>query len=455
MPYAAKFLSSDAVKNTKRFIAKAQRKLKGQHATLDIFLRVDDPYSYLLIQAIEPFLARFNVKANFHTVLERQPEMFPAMEMWHEYASRDAAFLAKLYKLSFPSSASTNTHAVHKDPAILEQVTAQLLEAESKPDFIKQALTIFKNVWETPQALANLTVAQNENLNEQLDKKLQQNQELLKSKGHYFGAMIHFEQEWYWGLDRLDHLESRLIKDGLAVNQNEKVTFNLTYKSMCNQVDDLDSTNIDSIGINNTVINSTAIDKTIPLTLYWSARSPYSYIGLERAVKLTQTYNIPLIIKPILPMMMRGLNVPQVKKMYIFLDTKREAQKLGVDYGFVADPLGKAVERCYSLLEYARNENKLQDFLLSFARAVNSQGISAETDKGMKLIVERCGLDWHTAKLALGSTNWKTEVDTNLKEMYQHGCWGVPSFVYSNNVFWGQDRIGIIEQMILKQKRNS
>jgi len=432
MPYAAKIISSDAIKNTKRFIAKTQRKLKRQPATLDIFLRLDDPYSYLLIQVIEPFLARFNVKANFYTVLERQADMFPAMEMWHEYANHDAALLAQLYQLPF-----IHSHSPHKDRNLLEQATAQLLEAESKPDFIKHALTIFKNVWETPQVFNDLSLKQNTNLN----KKLHKNQELLKSKGHYFGAMIHFEQEWYWGLDRLDHLESRLIKDGLAINSNEKVTFNLTYKNLCNQ----------TVDINSTGTNSTAIDKTIPLTLYWSARSPYSYLGLEQAIKLTQHYNIPLIIKPILPMMMRGLNVPQVKKMYIFLDTKREAQKLGLDYGFVADPLGKAVERCYSLLEYAREENKLQDFLLSFARAVNSQGISAATDKGMKLIVERCGLNWHTAQLALNSTHWKAEVETNLKEMYQHGCWGVPSFVYNDTACWGQDRIGIIEQMILKQ----
>lgn len=439
MPYVAKIIASDSVKNTKRFIAKTQRKLKRQPATLDIFLRLDDPYSYLLIQVIEPFLARFNVKANFYTVLERQAEMFPAIKMWHEYANHDAALLAQLYKLPF-----THSHSLHKDRNLLEQATAQLLDAESKPDFIKHALTIFKKVWETPQTVNASSFKQNTNLNQNLtkalNKKLQQNQELLKSKGHYLGAMIHFEQEWYWGLDRLDHLESRLINDGLAVNPNEKVTFNLTYKNICNQTAD----------INSTGTSSTAINKTIPLTLYWSARSPYSYIGLEQAIKLTKHYNIPLIIKPILPMMMRGLNVPQMKKMYIFLDTKREAQKLGLNYGCVADPLGKAVERCYSLLAYARKENKLQDFLLSFARGVNSQGISAATDKGMKLIVERCGLNWPTAQLALNTTHWKTEADTNLTEMYQHGCWGVPSFVYNNKACWGQDRIRIIEQMILK-----
>jgi len=184
--------------------------------------------------------------------------------------------------------------------------------------------------------------------------------------------------------------------------------------------------------------------------MYWSARSPYSYLGLERAVKLANFYRIPLNIKPVLPMMMRGMNVPQTKKMYIFFDTKREADKYSLPYGFVADPLGAAVERCYALLDYATRENKLIEFLLSFSRGVNTQGIRAEKDKGLKQIVERCNLDWLTAKKQLNNTHWKKQVDDNLTEMFTLGCWGVPSFRYGENSYWGQDRLGIIEQAILK-----
>jgi 2-hydroxychromene-2-carboxylate isomerase len=160
-----------------------------------------------------------------------------------------------------------------------------------------------------------------------------------------------------------------------------------------------------------------------PLILYWSARDPYSYIGSERAVKLAKHYQIPLEIKPVLPMMMRHMNVPKAKVMYIFLDTKREANKLGIDYGFVADPLGAAVEKCYALIAYARSENKLQAFLLSFARAVNAEGIRTETDTGLERIVTRCGLNWLLAKELLSGESWQIEVQYNLAEMLKLGCW--------------------------------
>jgi 2-hydroxychromene-2-carboxylate isomerase len=150
-------------------------------------------------------------------------------------------------------------------------------------------------------------------------------------------------------------------------------------------------------------------------------------------------------------MMMRGMNVPQTKKMYIFLDTKREAQKHSISYGFVADPLGVAVERCYALLAYARKEDKLIEFLVSFSRAVNAEGIRAETDQGLKQIVERCGLQWNIAKKQLTTNDqWRKQVNDNLNEMFNAGCWGVPSFSYNNQSFWGQDRLGIIEHKIRK-----
>ena len=439
MPYITKAISSDGLKNFRRTTAKLHRKVKGNNPTLDIFLRLDDPYSYLLIQVLDHFLSRFNVDAKFHTVLELQESMFPAMEMWYQNASHDAFHLAELYNLDFP-----NEDTVLRDRALQERGTAELLKAElhteNQSSFISTAKKIFQAAWQEPQTQADASL-EDAMADQSIKDQLLKNQTLQKKKGHYFGAMINFESEWYWGLDRLDHLETRLIEQGLAINADETVEFNLTYKDFCKQVN--------PPAVNTETGTHLRIDKTKPLTIFWSARSPYSYIGLERAVKLSEHYDIPLIIKPVLPMMMRGMNVPTVKKMYIFLDTKREANKLGLPYGFVADPLGPAVERCYALLNYARSENKLQAFLLSFARAVNTQGIRAETDAGMKTIVERCGLNWDTANSQIKNTFWKKEVNNNLDEMYQKGCWGVPSFYYDGHTFWGQDRIGMIEQLIL------
>ena len=153
-------------------------------------------------------------------------------------------------------------------------------------------------------------------------------------------------------------------------------------------------------------------------------------------------------------MMMRGMNVPEAKKMYIFLDTKREARKLGIPYGFVADPLGAGVERCYTLFSYAQSLGCEKEYLLNFAQAVNAQGIHSDSDEGLKIIVERSGMDWQKAKSLLTDeehrNDWHGWAEENRQQMLALGSWGVPTFKYGDLVLWGQDRIGLIEHQMQK-----
>jgi 2-hydroxychromene-2-carboxylate isomerase len=425
MPYVLKVISSALLLSTKRKLHMLRRKVLNQEAILEVFIKADDPYSYLLIQALASIESRFSINLKFYVFNDIDPQMYPQLEMWQRYANYDAYHIAKLYGFQFPSS--EKLPKLNEDA--IKTLTCALVAIEQDDEFLSKADGILTDFWFNSVLPASGTFNRENSLS-----KLIINQTLLASKGHYLGGMIYFEGEWYWGIDRLDHLEQRLIETGFAHRKNEQVQFNLTYKDFCQPA-------LDEYA--KSKYNQT-------LKLYWSARSPYSYIGLERAVKLAEHYQIPLEIKPVLPMMMRNMYVPEKKKMYIFLDTKREANKLGIDYGFVADPLGVAVERCYALIEYARSENKLQVFLLSFARAVNAEGIRAETDSGLEKILTRCGLDWTVAKDKLANKSWHIEVQNNLDEMFELGCWGVPTMRYGDAHFWGQDRFILLENAIKK-----
>ncbi|MDX1635468.1 MAG: DsbA family protein [Marinobacter sp.] len=426
MPYVARALSSPGLRRAKRGVHQARRRALGEPRRLSIFLKVDDPYSYLLIQVLREFLGRFDVVADFYTVRRLPDEMYPRPEMWRENAVYDARHLAGLYGLDFPPP------SCNLDEALVEGATAALVAAESEDDYLTRAEEIFACLWaEQPSAPADAPDYQDA----MVQARLVANESGLAREGHYLSATIHYGGEWYWGLDRLDHLERRLIEEGAAFAETDSVRFDRTYRDFC------------------TTSTPPTAEPETPLVIYWSARSPYSYIGLERAVRLARQHQLPLEIRPVLPMMMRGMNVPTTKKMYIFLDTKREAEKLGMPYGFVADPLGPAVERCYALVEYARAHGKLEDFLLSFGRAVNAEGIRAESDSGLKRIVERAGLSWVEARPHLQDDSWREWAQHNLDEMFALGCWGVPSFRYGELRFWGQDRLGIIENAVIGQRR--
>src|SRR5262249_50738561 len=145
----------------------------------------------------------------------------------------------------------------------------------------------------------------------------------LRKAGHYQGAMLHYNDTWYWGIDRLPYLEEELARDhGCDIAhvvsprpQSDRGPLKLSEK---------------------------------PLTceLFFSFRSPYSYLALEQIEAILAPYDVPLVLRPMLPMVTRGLQVPSVKRMYIVRDAKREADRLGIPFGELCDPLGAGVENC-------------------------------------------------------------------------------------------------------------
>ena len=88
------------------------------------------------------------------------------------------------------------------------------------------------------------------------------------------------------------------------------------------------------------------------------------------------------------------------------------------------------------------------DFALSFMRGVWAEGIDAGSDKGLRQITERAGLDWAEARDLIGKDHWKAEAESNRTEMMSLGLWGVPSFRVGRIATWGQDRLWLIEEAL-------
>tara|TARA_R110002153_G_scaffold198031_2_gene351539 strand:+ start:864 stop:2237 length:1374 start_codon:yes stop_codon:yes gene_type:complete len=422
-PYVLRFISSNTLLSIKRRYYSSERLFRRGVPKLEIFIKVDDPYSFLLVQALPTLEKKYRIAITARVIINSDPVMFPELTMWNKHSINDAMHLANVYHLHFPCSATEITHQARSVFTASCAVQQKIDEGASWTGIAELLLAYWKG--DHIDASSSIDEAT-------LEKRFEAHLHQLSSKGHYLPATIFYDGEWYWGVDRLDHLERRLIDEGYGIQPNPQIEFDKTYASLLQPL--------------NFSIDTKKCAE--PLTLFWSARSPYSYIALLQAVKLTTHYGIPIEVKPVLPMMMRGLYVPPKKAIYIFLDTKREAQKLGINYGFLADPLGEGVERCYALLAYARANNKYLDYLLSFAKSVNAHGVRADTDSGMEKIVEDAGLSWQEAKRHLANTDWKNEVTANQSDIYQNGSWGVPVFRYKDIQVWGQDRLFVIEDVI-------
>ena len=195
----------------------------------------------------------------------------------------------------------------------------------------------------------------------------------------------------------------------------------------------------------------------VSLEFFLSLRSPYTYIAMERVYALPQRYPVDLVLRPVLPMVMRGLPVPRAKRLYILLDTKREADAVGVPFGNVCDPVGPPVERAFALYPWARERGRAAEFLLAFARGAFAEGIDGGTDAGLQQIVERAGLPWRDAVGQLANQAWRPELEANRQALFDLGLWGVPSFRVRGPAgerdycTWGQDRLWRVEQEIVRR----
>lgn len=246
--------------------------------------------------------------------------------------------------------------------------------------------------------------------------------------GHYLGGVLHYGGECYWGIDRLHYLESRLTALGL---NHDGIGSALLYPPPPDSAG--------PVGIER------ATAQPHELHYYLSFRSPYTYIAAQRAQALAQLHGADLKLRFVLPMAMRSLPVPRTKRRYITLDAAREARRLAIPFGKIADPVGSPVERGYSLLPWAREQGRGIDYVIAFLRGVWSMGIDAGSDTGMKRIVTMAGLDWKAAKPLIGNDDWRAEAEANRAEMVSLGLWGVPSFRVGDTAVWGQDRLWVMD----------
>ena len=183
------------------------------------------------------------------------------------------------------------------------------------------------------------------------------------------------------------------------------------------------------------------------LHAFISFRSPYSYICLPRAKQLAEHYGAQLRLRFVMPMVMRGLPVPRAKSWYITGDTKREAERVGMRFGTIIDPVGLGVERGLAVLNHAIEAGKGYDFALSFTQGAFADGIDATTDAGLLKMAKRAGLGQETVTAALADEGWRKVAEDNRAEMFGTGLWGVPAFrVDDGPARWGQDRLWVIEQ---------
>ncbi|MDB5977548.1 MAG: hypothetical protein JWR07_4308 [Nevskia sp.] len=181
---------------------------------------------------------------------------------------------------------------------------------------------------------------------------------------------------------------------------------------------------------------------------FFSFRSPYSYLSAPRVFELPRRYGIELVWRGVRPMAMRGQPLPRAKQFYILRDAAREADRLGLPFGRIHDPLGEGVWRCLCVAEHALEQGRLAAFVNLTARAIWGEGADVSRDAPLRTLCERAGLEWDACRRAIATPGYRERVEINTAQLAALGHWGVPTLVFEGETYWGQDRIEDLERAL-------
>ena len=425
-------------RNKARARAERERRRRGEPHRIEFFHQVDDPYSHLVAQALVKLQERYEVEVATWLVEPPEDWAAPARALLESYSLVDARRLAVKAGLH-PSS---ETRPGPEKVLAVQRELAATLPASRDPGSkatLEAVVALGEGLWEMESDASQAAGGHGET-DVGLEAALRAGTQRRAELGHYLGGTCFYGGEWTWGIDRLAYLEERLTDLGARRSAGapgagggaaaESDTAIYAQPRLLEE-----PVPADAVGGAN-----------LPdLHFFASFRSPYTWISTERVIRLAEAFDVNLRIRFVLPMVMRGLPVKRSKRVYILLDAAREARRNGVQFGPVSDPVGKPVERGYSLLPWAIDQGKGIEYFRSFMTLVWSQAVDAGSDRGLRKIVEEAGLDWAEGRRCLDDPAWREEAERNREELFDLGLWGVPSFRVGSVAVWGQDRLWVVE----------
>ena len=416
--------NTQQIKN-KRKAFETQRRAKFHGHQIEYFHQLDDPYSHLMAQVIAKFAEQYDVQIVPHLIRATGGKNQPEARKLANWARNDVSLIAPHYGLTFPANAG-----VTPGPNELK-TAAQALVGLQNADFISSLQGVSHQLW------AGLPIENARASHEAVAQALDTGSNRLATLGHYSGATLYYGGEWYWGVDRLFHLEQRLRDLGAGLTPNAPYL--------------VPRPEIDVEGIN---------ADGLELHFFPSLNSPYSAIIFDRTIELAKACKIDFHHKPVLPMIMRGVAATNTKGKYIFFDAKREADFAGVPFGNHVTPIGSPTRRAYSLLPWAKSLGKDTEFLSHLLRLAFSEGKGLHQEKNLRLAVEAADLNWEAALGHIDSNDWQLMVAQYQHEMVEAmGLWGVPCYRLCGPdgepdlEVWGQDRLWLVAAEIRRRTR--
>ncbi len=192
---------------------------------------------------------------------------------------------------------------------------------------------------------------------------------------------------------------------------------------------------------------------------FYSVVSPWSYLGIKRLKEISKKYSAQIIEKPIdlvgkVFVATGGTPVPQrhiSRQNYRLLELKRWGEFLNIKINQKPkffppkDPHLPALF-CLASIDMGIN----MDFSSKVLEHLWVKENDISNIDTLKLIADDLKISFEELSKLATSDKIKKIYEANTQEAINMNIFGVPSYVYNNEIFWGQDRLELLEYSLKK-----
>ncbi len=201
---------------------------------------------------------------------------------------------------------------------------------------------------------------------------------------------------------------------------------------------------------------------TLSAQLFWSFRSPYSYLAIGRYRALADSHDVEILVRPVYPLAIRQADFFERNHPnwlgYTMRDMVRVAEFHGIKFGpprpdpIVQDVISRTISedqpyiyRLTRLGQAAARRGKSLAFCHEVGALIWGGARDWHLGDHLAGAAQRAGLDLAEldAEVAAEADSLDREIAANQAALDASGHWGVPTLVFDDEPFFGQDRFDL------------
>lgn len=190
---------------------------------------------------------------------------------------------------------------------------------------------------------------------------------------------------------------------------------------------------------------------------YFAPHSPWTYLGHQRFVELIMSHEAAMNLKPVdlgkvfpvsggLPLAKRA---PQ-RQAYRLVELRRWRDHLDVPLNLEPKffPVNPDLASLVIIAAGANKSAVAPSLAYDLMRAVWVEERDIADIQTVKNIIRAKGLPADEVLAAAHSPEVKATYDALTKEAMDRGVFGAPTYVYRDELFWGQDRLDFLDRAL-------